>query len=168
MTGISFNPARRARIRRGLTPFHFDDEETDMNISAAVNTSPLTNKTLWTYTGGILVRQIVGRVSTVIETATTNCKLSAKNDALTAVDLCINADLTADAVGTVLSLPAAVGSALVETTLGALLNLLAQPIILIPSTSGIITVTFGANSTGAIDWYLHWQPAVAGATVQAG
>jgi hypothetical protein len=127
--------------------------------------SPLTTGTLWTYTGGIYVLAIHGIVRTVIQAQATNVKLSLKNDALTAFDLCTNLDATGDAVGTVYSLPAAVASALVATTDGALITLLAQPHLAICSTSGVITVTYGAASTGIIDWYMRWEPATPNASV---
>ena len=135
------------------------------NIAFKRSASPLTTGTLWTYTGGIRVHAINGVVRTIIQNQTTNLKLSIKNDSLTAIDLCTNVDIDTDAVGTLYSLPAAVGSAMVATTLGAALALLVAPFEAIPSTSGIITVTYGAASTGVVDWYLRWSPITPGATV---
>ncbi len=127
--------------------------------------SPLTTGTLWTYTGGIRIHDIFGVVRTVIQGQTTTVKLSVKNDALTAIDLCATVDIDADAVGTLYALPAAVGSAMVATTLGGALSLLVVPYVVLPTTSGIITVTYGAASTGVIDWYLGWSALTPNANV---
>lgn len=134
-------------------------------IAFKQSTSPLTTGTLWTFTGGIRIHAIHGRVSTAIQALATNTKLSVRCDALTAFDLCVNADITGDAVGTVLSLPAAVASALVETTDGVLLSLLALPHAALCTTSGVVTVTYGAAATGAIAWYMLWEPMTANASV---
>lgn len=130
------------------------------------STSPLTTGTLWTYTGGIAILGAFGIVRTVIQSQATTAKLSAKNDALTAVDLCGTGDLNALVAGTIVQLPAALATALpVTATNGVALGLLALPIYAICTTSGIITVTYGAASTGVVDWYLRWEPITTNASV---
>lgn len=121
--------------------------------------SPLTTGTLFSYTGGIRILGLYGIVRTAIQAQATTVKVSAKNDALAAVDLCTTGDANALAVGTLLQIPAAVGSAMpVTATLGVALQLLALPIATICTTAGIITVTYGAASTGVIDWFMVWEP----------
>lgn len=141
----------------------------DIRIAHARSTSPLTTGTLWTYTGGILLTGIYGVVRTAIQAQATNCKLSVKNDGLTAVDLCANADITGDAIGTLLrAVNPTVATVLQEFTNGVATMDDVYDInrATVCTTSGIITVTFGAASTGVIDWYLAWTPLVQGSTVQ--
>jgi hypothetical protein len=60
--------------------------------------------TLFNYTGTVKINSIVGRVTTVCEAKGTNYKLSVVSDALGAVDICADLDLTAAVVGTLLSI----------------------------------------------------------------
>lgn len=142
------------------------ENSTLQRIATKRSGSPFATGTLWTYTGGIRILNIYGIVRTAVQAQTTNCKLSAKNDALTAVDICANGDLNGLVAGTIVQLPAALATALpVTATNGVALGLLALPIVTICTTSGIITTTFGAASTGAVDWYMLWEPVTLGATV---
>jgi hypothetical protein len=130
--------------------------------------SPLTTGTLWTVTGGILITEIYGIVRTVVQTQATTVGLSGKNDSLTAVTYdAATLDLNAAVAGSVIARPAAFASAMVlyanGTALG--LNLQNTPIVLIPTTSAIIKVTYGAASTGVIDWYMQYMPLVSNTTV---
>jgi len=130
------------------------------------SSSPLTTGTLWTFTGGIFLIFVSGIIRTAIQAQTTNTKISAKCDSLSAVDLCANTDLNAAAVGTIVHLPSTFSNPMDTHTNGVSPNAI-SPIFdpMICTTSGVVTVTYGAASTGVIDWYLCWQPLVPGATV---
>lgn len=125
------------------------------NVQAA---TPLASKTLWTYKGPIWIYGVHGLITSAIQAQATTCKISVQNDALAAIDLCATLDLTGKAAGTILQLPAAVGSAMVATTLGGALNLLTTPYMTASITSGLITVTYGAASSGIINWSLIYAP----------
>lgn len=130
------------------------------------STSPLTTGTLWTFTGGIFINSIHGIVRTAIQAQATTVKVSVQNDALTLFDLCVaTLDLNAAAIGSTIILPAAVASAAVLAAGGAGITLLPVPHLTLCTTSGIVKVTYGAASTGVIDWYMRWSPATPGATV---
>jgi hypothetical protein len=104
-------------------------------------------------------------VTTVVQGQTTTIKLSVVNDALTAYDLGTTVDGNAAAVGTLLSLPAAAGSAHILTANGVLNPSQASRIITTCTTSGVIKATYGAASTGAILFQCLWRPLSAGATL---
>lgn len=134
-------------------------------LATAASASPLTTANLFTYTGTIEIMAIVGRVTTVVQAQATTTKLSVVSDALSAYDLCTTVDLTAAAVGTLLSITGTAANAMVATASGVLAPTQASRIIATCTTSGVIKVTYGAASTGAISWFLQWRPISAGATV---
>ena len=72
--------------------------------------------------------------------------------------ICATLDINGFAVGSVLSITGTAADAMVGVTGVAAATLLATPIVLTCVTSGIITVTFGAASTGAIAWEILWIP----------
>lgn len=129
------------------------------------HTSPLTTGNIFTFTGSIEIMAIFGRVTTVIQSQTTNIKLSVKNDALTTYDICANVDGNAAAVGTLLSITGTAANAGVLTANGVLAPTQASRIITSCTTSGVILATYGAASTGAILFHMMWRPISPGATV---
>lgn len=136
----------------------------EWRYASAASTSPLTAATLWTYTGSIEA-QIIGRVTTVIQSQGTTVKLQVTSDSLSAADLCATKDMNAMAVGTLLSLPGAVASAALATT--GVANAVSQitPSLMTCVTSGTIAPVFGAASTGAFTWEMRWRPLSRGASV---
>ena len=139
------------------------------NILLKRSASPLTSGVLWTYTAGIGIVRIVGIVRTQIQAQATQTNLTIQNDALTLTDLCATANLTGATVGTLLHLKDNAASALDVHPAGTdgNTNALSAPILSICTTSGTISVVYGAASTGVIDWYLTWIPITPGATVAA-
>ena len=141
-----------------------------LKVSKAANASPLATGgvNLFTVSGGrILLVALYGEVTTVIQAQATTVKFTSTPTSLgSAVDLSSAAtDLTGKEVGAHITLasPPAAGSAVVAT-LGGYVNLPAQR-TLVPS--GVISVTYGAASTGAIMYDLIYVPYDAGATVAA-
>lgn len=130
----------------------------------ATSTSPLTATTLWTYTGSIEAI-IIGRVATQIQGQATTVKLQVTSDALSAADLCATKDINGFLVGSLLTIPGAVASAMLATT--GVANAVGQitPSCMTCVTSGIIKPVFGAASTGAIVWEMKWRPISRGASV---
>lgn len=131
------------------------------------HTSPLTTGNIFTFSGWIEILAIYGRVTTVIQSQTTNIKLSVQNDALTAYDICANVDGNAAAVGTLLSITGTAANAGVLTANGVLAPTQASRIITVSGTSGVIKATYGAASTGAILYGVLWRPLSQGATLAA-
>jgi hypothetical protein len=130
--------------------------------------TPLTTGTLWTVTGGIIITEIYGIVRTTVAASATTVRLSGKNDSLTAVNYDSGTlDLTGAVAGSVIARPAALASAMVLYANGSALNLNLQntPLFLIPTTSAVITVTYGAATAGVIDWYMLYMPLISNSTV---
>jgi len=131
------------------------------------HTSPLTTGNIFTFTGAIEILALWGRVTTVVQSQGTTIKTSVVNDALAAYDLGTTVDGNAAAVGTLLSVPAAAGSAHILTANGVLNPTQASRIIAQCGTSGAIKATYGAASTGAVLYSLLWRPLSADASVAA-
>lgn len=139
----------------------------DFRFNRAVSASPLTTGTLFTWTGGIEIFRLTGLVTTIIQDQATTVKLSITPDAQTAVDICATKDARAFAAGSLLQITGTAADAMVGTTAVAVTAPGTQvgAITAMCVTSGTITVTYGAASTGAIRWDLVWRPLTETATV---
>jgi hypothetical protein len=126
------------------------------NVVAYPSSSPLTNATVFSFTGSIAFR-IIGRVITAIQAQATTVKMSVKSDALAASDICATLDINGFAVGSLLTIDGTVADAMKGTS-GVSDAPQGAALVATCVTSGIITTTFGANSTGAIQWEIQWQP----------
>lgn len=142
---------------------------TNNNLTKKVLTTTANGATtLFNYTGNIRIKAIYGVVTTIMQNKTQNCKLSITADALVAYDICANKDLDTFAVGSLISITGTAANAAIATTaVGTLAPFQASEIIATCITSGIITTTAGAANTGAITWYVQWEPLSAGATLTA-
>ena len=114
-------------------------------------------------TGRVLLMNIVGEVTTVIQTQADATKLVHNpTDTGTSTDLCGTLDITADAVGTMYSITGTLADALTE---GLNLSLMqVKPIVLKP---GAIELNCAATNTGSIKWDMWYIPLEAGAKVTA-
>lgn len=127
------------------------------------------DESLFTIAGGnIQLLEIIGEVTTVIETQTDNTKLVFNPTATGAsTNLCANLDITADAVGTLYSITGVIADAMKSTTVLFVApadNLPWPGIILAP---GDIELDVGATNTGSIEWHIVYRALEAGATVVA-
>jgi hypothetical protein len=121
-----------------------------------------TGLNLFTVTGGrVLVTQILGEVTTIIETKTVNLKLTADPTTGTTNDLCANLDMTASEVGSLLSITGTVGDPLIKGSSGAVKGQLAPVVVAV----GAIEATVGDTHTGSIKWSLWYVPLDDGAYV---
>jgi hypothetical protein len=126
-----------------------------------------TTGALFTVAGGrVLVTNIIGEVTTVIQTQADNTKLQFDpTDAGATQDLCAVLDITADAVGTMYSI-----TGTPATALGDALNfmssdkMLARPLVIKP---GSILLNCAATNTGSVKWSLTYVPLDTGAVVSA-
>lgn len=118
---------------------------------------------LFTISGGmVLLIDIVGVVTTVIQTQTNNTKLISNPTVGTDVDICAALNISADAVGDVYTITGTFSDALVGA--GAAAAAQAKPVIL---PAGTLDLSCSASNTGAIRWVLHYLPLEDGATVRA-
>ncbi|MDP2728993.1 MAG: hypothetical protein Q8O55_00695 [Dehalococcoidales bacterium] len=135
-------------------------------IATKTSTSTLTTGTLFTWAGSVQIISIIGRVTTVIQGQATTVKLGIQADALTIQDICATLDINAFAVGSMLGITGAYADAMLGTT-GVPTKAPTTPINATCITSGIIKVTYGAASTGAIVWEILWIPLNASGSVVA-
>jgi hypothetical protein len=131
------------------------------------STSALTSGTLFNIAGSVQILQITGRVTTIIQSQATNVKLSLTMDSLTAKDICANLDINGFAVGSLLGISGTLTDAMLGATGVAVIAPQAAAIVAACITSGILTVTFGAASTGAIVWEVLWIPLNAAGSITA-
>ena len=128
----------------------------------AAATLPATTATpYFTVTGKILLLDIVGEVTTVVETQANNTKLIANPTVGADVDLCAVLSITADAVGTIYHITGTLANAMVATTSGAGVAQ-ASPLIV---AAGSIDLSCAATNTGATKWGVRYQPLEPGARV---
>lgn len=109
---------------------------------------------LFTITGGkVVLTSMIGEVTTVIHSQTTNIKITATPTTGTAVDIATNLDTNADAVQSLYGIGAYVAAMTGGT--GATNISPANGIVINAGTLGITT---GATSTGSIKWSITYIP----------
>lgn len=118
---------------------------------------------LFTITGGrILLTNILGEVTTVIQTQANNTKLVFDPTVTGSnVDLCAVLNISADVVGSFYSITGTFSDAMVN---GLAVNGMSTPIILQP---GAIALETAATNTGEIKWKMWYMPLDSGVTVAA-
>lgn len=130
---------------------------------AAENLPQTTQTPYFTITGKVLILQIVGEVTTVIEGQENTTKLISNPTVGADVDICAINDLAADAVGTLYSITGTLADALIATTSGAM-KAQSDAIVV---TDGTIDLDCSASNTGATKWTLHYIALDAGSTITA-
>lgn len=113
--------------------------------------------------GRVLLTQIIGEVTTVIQTQANNTKLVANPDTGTDVDICAVLSITADEVGTLYSISGLNSDAMLGINAGAV-PAMARPVILAP---GSLDLNCAASNTGSVKWTLFYVPIDDGAYVEA-
>lgn len=122
-----------------------------------------TQAALFTVTGRIKLVNIVGEVTTVIQTQANNTKLVSNPTVGADVDLCAVNDITADAVGTQYSITGTLATAMIATTSGAGV-FQAAPLLV---QAGTIDLSCAATNTGSVKWKIEYLPVDPGARVFA-
>jgi len=134
--------------------------QTEQNLSPSTaidqSPSPLANRAVFNFTGEIAFL-ITGKVTTAIQAQATTAKVSVKSDALASYDICTTLDINGFVAGTLLTVDGTVADALKGVS-GVAVAPQGAAIVAACVTSGQITVTFGAASTGAIEWDIQWWP----------
>lgn len=121
--------------------------------------------TIFTVTGGrVVVKALVGEVTTVCDSTATTLKVSSSPTTGTAVDLTSATAVTSKEVGSLISLPLTLGGALSVNNAGAG-QIPGAVAFVVPA--GSITVTTSATNTGAVKWTLLYVPLDDGASVAA-
>jgi len=135
-------------------------------VVTKTSTSTLTTGTLFNVAGSVQILSIIGRVTTVIQSQATTVKLGIQADALTIEDICATLDINGFLVGSMLGISGSYTDAMIGTT-GKPSKPPTTPINFTCITSGIIKVTYGAASSGAIVWEVLWIPLNAAGSVVA-
>lgn len=172
MTITGFSPsalAAAAFADEALEASKFDgDAAAKLGLGVVVQraTAALPQTTahaLFTVTGGrVLVTQIVGEVTTVIQTQANNAKLVANPTATgSSVDMCAVLDITAKAVATLFGITGTASDAMVS---GLAIKAQVAPIIV---QAGTIDLDCAASNTGSVRWTLRFFPLDDGASVSA-
>jgi len=112
--------------------------------------------------GRIAITQIIGEVTTVIQTQANNTKLTATPTGGVAADLCAANNISADAVGTLYGITGTVANAMVAS-LGSLVPQATKIIV----GEGTIDLDCAAENTGAIKWTIYYIAMDDGAYVEA-
>jgi len=112
--------------------------------------------------GKVRILEIIGEVVVIIGDVATNAKLIANPTVGADVDLCAQANIQADAAGTIYSITGTLTDALIPTTSGAV-TAQANGITV---AAGTIDLYTDANSvTGTTKWMVRWIPVDSGAKV---
>tara|TARA_Y100000310_G_scaffold243195_1_gene247636 strand:+ start:646 stop:1107 length:462 start_codon:yes stop_codon:yes gene_type:complete len=133
---------------------------------AAANLPQSTQAAIFNINGGrVEVIQLLGEVTTVIQTQANATKLISNPTVGADVDLCGTNDITADAVGTIYSITNDFSDAMVATTSGAVeVTPTANSRNLIIA-AGTIDLDCAASNTGQTKWVILYRPIDIGATV---
>lgn len=118
---------------------------------------------LFTITGRVELIQIIGVVTTVIETQANATLLKINPTVGADVDVCAALDISADAVGSIYSITGTLSDALINTVSGAAIKQ-ASPVVL---EAGILELECAASNTGSVKWMVQYKPVDAGARVIA-
>jgi len=119
---------------------------------------------LYTVAGGrIALIQLIGEVTTVIHSQTTNAKLIANPTTGSSVDMCIVLDIDADEVGCLYGITGLQSDALIGINAGVLPGQVRSVILPI----GTLDFHCAASSTGAVKWSAFWVPIDVGAVLTA-
>ena len=130
---------------------------------AALAITAISTKALFTITGRVLVRQIVGEVTTVIQSQANAAKLVYNPTAAGAdTDLCATLDINADAEGLHYGITGTVADAMIEGV--QMVKGQVAPLVL---EAGSIGINTAASSTGAIKWTIWYVPLSDGAGIAA-
>lgn len=120
---------------------------------------------LFTVSGGrILVTQILGEVTTVIQALATNARLSANPTDGTTRNLCANLNIASYAAGDLLGITGINTDPMIPPATAGALEAQTVPVIV---QEGTIDIISDAAPTGSIKWTLKYIPLDVGASVIA-
>jgi len=134
-------------------------------VERATATLPQTTAgALFTVAGGIVaITQIVGEVTTVIQTQANDTKLTANPTTGTSVDICAALDISADEAGCLYGISGLAATALIGANAGSVPGQIYSVLVNI----GTIDLACAASNTGSVKWTLFYIPIEDGASVVA-
>ena len=135
-----------------------------IGVDRATATLPATaTAAIFTVAGGrCLVTQILGEVTTIIQTQACNLKLQGNPTATgSSVDLCADLNISAKAVATLFGITGTLADALLSG-----LAIVGQSIPQVVQ-AGTIDLVTSATNTGSVKWHIRYIPLDEGATITA-
>lgn len=122
-------------------------------------------RNLFTVSGGrIIVTQILGEITTVIQNLATNINLQANPTAGTTRQLCAALNIAAYAVGDLLGITGINTDPMIPPASSGVLEAQTMGVIV---QEGTIDLVSDAAPTGSVQWTLKWIPLDSGAAVVA-
>lgn len=123
-----------------------------------------TASAIFSITGGrVLITQIIGEVTTVIQTQANNTKLVANPTTGTSADMCAVLNISADEVGTLYGLTGLNSDAMLGVNAGLVPGQVRAQVLNV----GSIDLNCAASNTGAIKWTVFYTPIDDGAAISA-
>lgn len=141
----------------------------ELYIQGAAKTPTSGTMTLFTITGGpIIVTELCGVVTSTIQSQATTLKFTAVPTAGSATDVCATGDLNALAAGNLL-IPVTSFATALPITLTAGVGPVAAATLITSFTmgAGIVRVTWGASSSGAVQFSMRYKALAANVSVVA-
>jgi len=131
-------------------------------VTRAAAVLPATSDDLFTISGGrVMMTQIIGEVTVVVQTQANDTKLVFNPTATGASqDLCAVLDISADAVGELYTITGVVADAMRSDLLIG--QGMTNPLIL---SEGVIELAVADENTGSVAWTLYYLPIDDGARV---
>jgi hypothetical protein len=118
---------------------------------------------IFTVTGRVKILAIVGQVTTAIQAQADAVKLTAVPSIGSPTDLCATGDINAAAVGSQLLLTGTLANALQISAGGAQAYQAGSVIV----QAGTINLNAAASNTGAVKWFIDYEPIDPGAQIVA-
>lgn len=142
------------------------DEKDIITVERAAGTLPAsTQAALFRVVNGpIEVVEIIGYITTVIQTQANNTKIVANPSTGSDTDLCAVLDVSADAVGSSWSITGTFANAMINTAAGVPL---AKQATSFRVETGTIDLNCAATNTGAVKWKLRYKKINPNANVYA-
>lgn len=127
-----------------------------IRVSRATDSLPATTtETLFNVRGGrVLMKAMIGEVTTVIQTQACNLSVNVDSDAGASDVLASTLDISADAVGTYYGIEGD-GTAVEDTGIGWGRIATSGGVVIGP---GIVTLTTSATNTGSVKWDFYYLP----------
>jgi len=123
-----------------------------------------TAAAIFTVAGGrVLITNIVGEVTTIIQTQINNTKLTANPTTGTSVDMCSVLDISADEAGCLYGIDGTPANALIGANAGNVPEMDKGIVVNV----GTIDLDCAASNTGSVKWQIWYIPLDDGATVVA-
>jgi len=118
---------------------------------------------IFTVTGGrIVVTQILGEITIIMQNIVTTLRLQSDPTAGTTRDICADLDVDLYAAGDLLGITGVTADAMIPPLTGGVVEAQTMGVIV---QEGTIDLVAGANNTGSVKWTLKYIPLDDGASV---